>query len=148
MFPLFTIFENQKLTLDSLFFNVLISSESFTFSCYLFNSHHHVHIFLLTEQIEGGSSVSSKNFGYITRSRCFNKLWLASFLQVSIDSSWYSSLIFWLELFIVLLSFSICLDVEDHPQGPVVTLPVEDGIGLLLVQLLISLFFIPKSLKV
>ena len=29
-------------------------------SCYLFNSHHHVHISLLTEQIEGGSFVSSK----------------------------------------------------------------------------------------
>ena len=45
---------------------------------------------------------------------------------------------------IVLLPFSICLDVEDHPQGPVVSL----GIGLFLVQLLIPLFFIPKFLKV
>ena len=41
---------------------------------------------------------------------------------------------------IVLLPFSICPDVEDHSQGPVVSLAVVDGIYLLLVHLLIPLF--------
>jgi len=45
---------------------------------------------------------------------------------------------------IVLHPFSICPDVKDHSQGPVVSLAVEDGIDPLIVQLLIPLLPLHK----
>jgi len=49
---------------------------------------------------------------------------------------------------IVILPFSICPDVEDHSQGPVVSLAVVDGIDLLLIHLLIPIFSLHNSLFV